>query len=352
MTGRKRVLTALNRQVPDRVPTFEWVLSKKVMMDAYGVDDDIEFSKIADLDGIAVSLNGRTKEVLEDGKKIVDEWGVTRAIYDEYPMPIGHPVAEMEDFEALEIPDPNAEYHYARITKAMKEIGDEKCIIGRVKDVISMPRDLMGFEDFLMSFYTDPDLATALMKMSCDYSIQVCNNLKDLGIEVIVLGDDIANNNALLMSPQMYREMVLPHFTKLVQHAKKLGIKVIKHSDGDLNAIVPDLVESGIDCLDPIDKRGNMNMKALKAQYGHRIALKGNVDCVETLVDKPLSEVRKETAQTLLDGGIGGGLILSSSNSIHSGVNGENWRYFLEIRKELGQYPLNTDLLERIAQGG
>lgn len=349
MTGKERIMAALNRQVPDHAPTMEWILSKKVMKAAYGTEDDIEFSRLADLDALAVSLGSKNRAVLDGGKRVVDEWGITRQIYEEYPLPVVNPIKNMDDFKAMEIPDPDASYHYDRIKLALKEVGDEKAIVGRVKDVISMPRDLMGFESFLESLYTDPDLATGLMKMSCDYSCRVCENLHDIGIEIIVLGDDIANNNALLMSPSMYRDMVLPHFAKLVQHAKKLGMKVIKHSDGDLNAIVEDLIGAGIDCLDPIDKRGNMRMGELKKKYGHQIAFKGNVDCVETLVDQPLEAVRKETAQTLLEGGIGGGLIISSSNSIHTGINAENWKYFLEVRKELGQYPLNVEMLEKIA---
>ena len=77
----------------------------------------------------------------------------------------------------------------------------------------------------------------------------------------------------------------------------------------------------GIDCLDPIDARGNMDLAALKARYGDRIAFKGNVDCVETLVNKTEDQVRREVARCLLQGSVGGGHIISSSNSIHSGIN-------------------------------
>lgn len=347
MTGKERIMAALNRQVPDRVPTLEWAVSKKVSKEAFGTEDPIEVAKLADLDGISVSLNGKNRETFPDGK-FVDEWGCTRLVYDEYPVVVGSPISEMEDWEVLEKPDPDADYHYESIRRALREIGDERAIIGRVKDVVSMPRDLMGYEDFLAGLYTDPELVESIMWASCEYSCRVCNNLRDLGVEIIVLGDDIADNNSLLMSPKMYREMVLPPFAKLVAHAKKLGMKVIKHSDGDLNAVVEDLIGAGIDCLDPIDRRGKMNMRELKEKYGHQIAFKGNVDCVETLVNKPLSEVRKEFAQALLEGGQNGGLIISSSNTVHVGVNPENWKYFLDLREELGRYPLNISMLEKI----
>ena len=207
----------------------------------------------------------------------------------------------------------------------------------------------MGYENFLASFYEDPDLVSALMSMSADYSQKICEGLVRLGIEVIVVGDDIANNTGLLLSPGMYRELVYPHFARLIGYAKSLGLKVIKHSDGDLRAVVADLINSGIDCLDPIDERGNMFMDQLKKQYGHRIVFKGNIDCVETLVSKSPEAVRKETVQCILKGGSGGGLIISSSNSIHSGINPRNYREFLDTIRELGNYPLDIPLLENIA---
>ena len=356
MTGKERLLTALNRKEPDHVPTLEWVLATNVIEDMYGTRDPIDFAFKADLDGLAVSLDYKN-EVLEahddgNGTIIRNEWGIVCKMHEEYPVPIQFPLAELEDLDTFVVPDPDASYRFDKIKKTLKAFGDEKLVVGRVRDVVSQPRDLLGYEGFLESFYTEPELVTRLMEISCDYSCRICENMHDLGIEVIVVGDDIADNNNLLMSPKMFREMVLPHFTKLVQHARSMGMKVIKHSDGNLNSVVEDLIGAGIDCLDPIDRRGQMDLGALKAKYGRQIAFKGNVDCVETLVSGSLEDVRREVAQCLLEGGQGGGLIISSSNSIHAGISAKNWKYFLEIRKELGQYPLNIELLERIAQGG
>jgi uroporphyrinogen decarboxylase len=347
MNGRERILAVLNKQIPDRIPTCEWIINPKMMESLCGTRDDIEFVQQMDLDGVAIGLDSRDERL--DDRHIKDEWGITRVTYDEYPNPIGHPIQDMSDFNNFTPPDPLASYRFDRIKYALDVFGKEKCVIARVRDVFSQPRDLMGYENFLVCFYEDPDLANALMSMSADYSQKICEGLVRLGIEVIVVGDDIANNKSLLLSPEMYRECVYPHFARLVKHAKSLGLKVIKHSDGDLRAVVEDLINSGIDCLDPIDERGNMFMDQLKKQYGHRIVFKGNIDCVETLVSKSPEAVRKETAQCILKGGIGGGLIISSSNSIHSGVNPVNYRTFLDTIKELGNYPLDIPLLEKIA---
>ena len=349
MTGRERILAALRRQQPDRVPTMEWVLHPQVMKEMNGTSSDLEFARLAGLDGIAVSISYNQATI--DPRHVRDEWGVVRVTYDDYPNPVGYPVKDLADFEALAIPDPDAEYRYNKIKTALAESDGEIAIVARVKDVFSHPRDLMGFENFLMAFYLDPELIEAMMKMCVEHSTKVAKNLVDIGIETIVIGDDIAHNTGLLMKPEMYREQVYPYFKELVRNFKKLGLIVIKHSDGDLRAILPELVDSGIDCLDPIDPLGNMDLSYMKKAYGDRIALKGNVDCVETLVSKSTAQVRKEVVQCMLNGSIGGGHIISSSNSIHKGINPANYQAFLDAVKEFGQYPIDEDKLKEAAAG-
>jgi uroporphyrinogen decarboxylase len=346
MTGRQRIITALKRQTPDRVPTMEWVIDQQVMKEMNGAESDLEFAVKAGLDGIAVSLD-YTKKTIDD-KHFVDEWGVMRVSYDDYPNPVGHPIKTMTDFEKMQIPDPDAEYRFDKIKNAIAQVGDEIAVVARVKDVFSQPRDLMGFEDFLMGFYLEPELIEALMRMCVEHSTKIAKNLVELGVEAIVIGDDIANNTGLLMRPDMYLEQVYPYFKELVGNLKNLGLLIIKHSDGDLHAVLPELIDSGIDCLDPIDPLGNMNMAHMKKTYGDKIALKGNVDCVSTLVDKSVDEVRIETAQCLLDGSIGGGHIISSSNSIHSGISPVNYQVFLDTVKELGVYPIDENRLKEV----
>lgn len=346
MTGRERIIAALNRKIPDRVPTMEWILHPEVMKNMNGAESDIEFAVRAGLDGIAVSLD-YTKEIIDE-RHYKDEWGVTRVSYDDYPNPVGNPIKTMADLEKLVIPDPDAEYRFNRIKNALERVGNEIAVVARVKDVISQPRDLMGFEDFLMAFYLDPELIEALMKICVEHSTRIAENLVDIGVEAIVIGDDIANNTGLLMSPAMYKEQVYPYFRELVGNFKKLGLLVIKHSDGDLRAILPELVDSGIDCLDPIDPLGNMDMTYMKKTYGSRIALKGNVDCVSTLVDKSPDQVKKETIQCILEGSIGGGHIISSSNSIHRGISPVNYQVFLDTVKEYGVYPINEKRLKEV----
>lgn len=347
MNGIDRIITALERKVPDRVPTLEWVLNPDVTSAMTGDSDQIDFAKKMGVDAVSVSLNYR-KTVIDD-KHFIDEWGVKRISYDEYPTPIGYPIAEMSDFEKFKEPDPDDEYRFQSIKAALKKADGEIGIVARVKDIFSQPRDMMGFDNWLMSFYLDPDLSKALMEMCVSHSTRIAKNLAEIGIKVVVIGDDIANNTGLLISPDMYREQILPHFAQLVRNLKDAGLYVIKHSDGDLRLILDDLVGTGIDCLDPIDPLGNMDIAEIKKTYGDRIALKGNIDCVSTLVDKSEEDVIRETAACMLDASLNGGHIISSSNSIHRGINPVNYRVFLETIHKYGMYPLDVDTLKKLA---
>ena len=121
---------------------------------------------------------------------------------------------------------------------------------------------------------------------------------------------------------------------------KDLGFMVIKHTDGNLWSIIDLLVDSGIDCLDPIDPVAGMDLAEVKQKYGHRIALKGNVDCAQTLTFKGVEENIAETKHCLRVAAPGGGYILSSSNSIHSAVKPENYVAMRETLERYGTYPI------------
>ena len=344
MTGRERMIAALRREEPDRMPTLEWIISPKVIRAMTGQDSEIEFIRQMGLDAIAIGTNMKKEKV--DDRHFKDEWDITRVSYDDYPNAVGHPVQDEADLKKIKMPDPDADYRFDDIRAAMDELQGEQAVVIRLRDVFSQPRDLMGFENFLMGFYTQPDLVSRIMEMSVDYNSRLAENVKSLGGEIIVVGDDIADSSSLLLSPELYREMVKPHFNRLIRKFKDLGLYVIKHTDGNIMDVIEDLVDSGIDCLDPIDPLAGMDIRTVKEKYGSRICIKGNLDCVKTLVDKSPEDVVKETKQCILDASVGGGHIISSSNSIHAGINPVNYRVFLEAVEEFGHYPLDMDKLK------
>ncbi|HEX9117156.1 MAG TPA: uroporphyrinogen decarboxylase family protein, partial [Anaerolineae bacterium] len=218
--------------------------------------------------------------------------------------------------------------------------GRERAIIVHLNDVFSLPRYLMGMENLLVSIAADPELVGALVNMSVDYNLALARELAARGVQIVYTGDDYAYNNGPLMSPRHFRKLFATALKRVIGGFKELGLYVIKHTDGNLWPIIDEIVDSGIDCLDPIDPQAGMDLGEVKAKFGHRVALKGNVDCAQTLTFGSSQDVIAETICALRKGAPGGGFILSSSNSIHSAVKPDNYMAMLRTLERYGAYPL------------
>lgn len=337
MTGKERMLAALNRKQPDRIPTAELEVHPAVMRKITGTDDPVIFAYETDMDAIFVWPDRRMKWIDKD--HFYDDFGVLRQhVPDEYPVPVDSPFKSPADVAKFKMPSADDPAIWRSTQEIYDRCGKEKLVVARVRDVLSFPRDGMGYMDFLISFVDEQEMLEELMDMSVEYTTQVVKNLKSIGIEAVAMCDDIADNTSPLMGPRAYKTIVLPYFKKLITNMHDIGVKVIKHSDGNLNPILPELIDSGIDCLHPIDKRGGMDMKAIKKKYGDRIAMMGNIDCVQTLTTGTIEQLEAEIEDTIAQGATNGGLILSSSNSIHAGVSPELYAHMLKYIRENTYY--------------
>jgi uroporphyrinogen decarboxylase len=153
-----------------------------------------------------------------------------------------------------------------------------------------------------------------------------------------VFGDDYADKNATLMSPRHFREFILPGLARCVEAAHRAGAYVIKHTDGNIMAILDMIVETGIDALNPLEPVAGMDIGLIKERYGKRIAVVGNIDCGYLLSQAPVEEVRRVTRETIATAKPGGGYMLSSSNSIHSSVRPENFMAMIQTWRECREY--------------
>jgi uroporphyrinogen decarboxylase len=158
-------------------------------------------------------------------------------------------------------------------------------------------------------------------------------------------GDDIADNQRTLISPKVWNRIFLPPFQRWVQAIHACGMYYWKHTDGNIMAVLPSLVDAGIDGIDPIDPIAGMDLAAIKRDWGSRIAIKGNVDCAELLTNGVEADVVEAVKDCIRSAGPGGGYACSSSNSIHSGVKPELYAAMVNAIREYGSYPLDMDKL-------
>jgi len=341
MNSKQRILAALQRRTPDRLPTFEWRVSQH-LIDAFAPGGDLfDFVEAAGHDAVCCSPRYEKIEVLDDDT-FVDEFHIQRQLspLDRYPVSTGHPITDLESFNRYEPPPLDSPIRFQNIDAAIERFGNDKAIIVNLHDIYSFPRDLIGFEQLLYAFYEQPELVRAVVSFSADYNLDLARLVKQRGIEILGIGDDFADSRGPFVSPQMFREMLYPEFKRVVEGYKKLGFYVIKHSDGNLHPILDMLLDSGIDCLDPIDPLGGMDIGHIREAYGHRVARKGNIDCVKTLVRGTPDEVRQEVQQCIRKGAPGGGHIISSSNSLHASIAPELYRAMLEAISQYGNYPI------------
>jgi uroporphyrinogen decarboxylase len=338
MTSEERIVRALQRKEPDRVPHFEWLVDRRVRNALRPESKDYQdFAVQMGHDAIIVDPIYKKERVSENRWR--SEWGfVTQDTPEEHGIEVESPIKTMADFERYTPPDPHAPGRFVAIEAAVEKYKGDKAVIVHLNDVFSLPRYLMGMQNLLMAIAVEPDLVKALVEMSVRINLELAKEVASRGVKIVYTGDDIAYNKGLLMSPKHFRELLYPGFYRVIQGFKALGLYVIKHTDGNLWSIMDLLVDAGIDCLDPIDPLAGMDLGEVKAKYRDRIALKGNVDCADLMTFGTPEEVVEATKVALRQGMPGGGYILSSSNSIHSAVKPENYAAMLQTLHEYGCY--------------
>lgn len=337
MNGRERILCALRREVPDQVPMFEWFIDATVGEALVGSGDIIDIVDRLDLDGI--NLRPTYERRFLDDETFVDEWGITRRLTDDVlPAVVTAAIPDVTRHETYEFPDPASPHRFTAIERALERFGDRKALVLNLRDGFSDMRDLLGYENALVALMLEPAAYRALLERAVRYNLAVADVARRrFGLEVVATTDDVANASGLLVNPVVYFERIAPGFRQAIEGYKALGYRCIKHCDGNVDAVSDFWVDCGIDCLDPIDPAGGYTMAGMKARYGSRICLKGNIDCTGALCDGTPAEVAAEVRQCIAGGGSGGGLIVSSSNTIHRGVKPENFRAMIEAVREFGR---------------
>lgn len=365
MTNYERFMTALLRKgEPDRVPLWELIVNEPTLS-AWGAKSLEDFVEMEDLDGITVfedmkleplgkteqkELVWRGRTILTGTREIVrDEWGIVWGITDfGIPYPIDGPIREPADLKTYNPPDPDAPHRLQSLREAVKRFKGKRAIVFLTHDGFEFPHYLRsGMENLLLDYYDNPRLAHELAEMVIDYKVRLMKRAIREGADAVVSGDDYANQHGTVMSPQHFREFVLPYLKRSIDAAHDEGVPFIKHTDGNIWAILDDMVQAGIDALDPIEPAAGMDIGEVKAKYGDRIAVIGNVDCSFVLTRGTVEEVEEAVKETIAKASPRGGHILASSNSIHPAVKPENYKAMVETARKYGRYPLDPELISQ-----
>ncbi|MCX8162016.1 MAG: uroporphyrinogen decarboxylase family protein, partial [Candidatus Bathyarchaeota archaeon] len=192
---------------------------------------------------------------------------------------------------------------------------------------------------FLKALYTDPYSVKKLINYTTRRAIAYIDAMVDSGVEAISGGADIAYRHGPYMNPKHFREFIMPSIKAHVDACHRRGVPFLKHTDGNINPIIDDfIVGTGIDGYLAIEPRAGMDIAKLKEAYGDRICFFGNIDCAYTLVYGFEDDVRREVRRLIDVAAHGGGLIVGSSNSVHSFVKPANFLAMIKEAKRYGIY--------------
>ena len=196
---------------------------------------------------------------------------------------------------------------------------------------------MVDMETMLMAMAAEPAWAREVLDFTAEMAVEGAREMIRRGavFDGAFVADDMGSRNGPLFSPRMYRELVQPCHARVCAFFTEQHLPVILHSCGNIMALVPDLIDAGFACLQPLEAKAGMDLVALKRRYGDRLALMGGLDA-RTLVDR--DRMRDELRRKVPMAMEGGGYILHSDHSIPDNVPLPNFREFIRYGLELGTY--------------
>jgi uroporphyrinogen decarboxylase len=247
-------------------------------------------------------------------------------------------VEEAVDYPLPDPTDPARYAHLGRATGALQARG--LAVQGELYvTIFETAWAIRGFEEMLADLVLRPDFAEALFDRLTELRVVQARQLAEAGVDVLRLGDDVASQTGMLISPALWRRWFRPRMARIIDVARavKPDIHVFYHSDGDCRAIVPELIEIRVTVLNPVQPEC-MDPAALKREYGDRLAFWGTVGTQSTMPHGSPKEVREVVRERIETVGKGGGLLISPTHTLEPDVPWENLIAFVEAIKEYGRY--------------
>jgi len=380
MTSRERVLASLNHQEPDRVPialgqaTGDGItlIAYRSLLAHLGMDPGMAQRKYTraqtarvdeavlrrfrvDSRGIGLSApDGWTDKWLDD-RTVQDEWGVvrTRPTDSHYFDLCRSPFAEDPTRSAIESypwPDPLNPGRYRGLREKARRLHRETdyAVVLDVNCAFFLRCcELRGWENFYTDLVAYVPFAEALMDRYLEIRLAMAERaLEEVGDNVdvvMVTSDDLGMTEGTLISPALYRALIKPRQWRTFDAIRaRTDAPLYYHTDGAVYSLLPDLVEIGVQVLNPVEVRaaGMGDTARLKREFGDKLAFWGAIDTHHVLPQGTAPEVREEVRRRILDLGPGGGYVVGPVHNIQPDVPAANVVAMYDAAYELGRYPL------------
>ena len=372
MTSKERVLTALNHQEPDRIPldigsinnttlhhSIQTALKKRLgLKDSEAVIKarcqgvvipDESLMEYFGADFRSVYINETRPWVERGDGTFVDMWNIGQKLNPDglYYNMCSHPLENaetVEDIMEYSFPEPN-EYMLEGLDSFIRE-NQDKCLVleGLREPMFGLPSWLRGITNFYMGLVTDDGLHEALLGRILEYYKKLVDFLMErigADIDIVKFADDMGSQTSLIMSPQTYREKIKPFQSELYNYVKeKYDVKILLHSCGSIRPIIADIIEIGVDALNPVQiSATDMEPASLKQEFGDFLTFwGGGIDTQDVLQNRSPAEVKRQVRQNIGCFRKNGGYIFSQVHNIMPGVPIDNILAMYEAFQEEAAY--------------
>lgn len=365
MKPRERVLISLQRKIPDKVPWIENDVEEGLQEKIMGTTEFTpgELCEKLGMDGFGYHFPMGGKATA--GQALQAAVGFKEAYY--YPQKVTFDfvppwIAEMgvipetgrtyikkgllttkDSLKLFDefLPDPDHPERYERVAKWLAQYKGDYAVFARIRLGSASTLESMGIIEFAYNVYDNPDLVKEIHRRFSEWSARVVEHLNQMDFDFFWANDDLADTKSPWMSREMFQEFFLPYQRIVANAIKKPWIF---HSDGNILPLLDDLLTLGMNGIHPIQPAA-MNIKEIKAKYGSRVCIAGNIDLDYTLTLGSPEEVEREVKERIATVGPGGGYIITSANSLTDYCKVENVWAMANAIKKYGKYPLDSNLL-------
>lgn len=356
LTPRQRVLAALRRHEPDRVPrelsfgAFTPALMQR-FREITGYEDPAEYWNFE-----VRAVNFRYPDPMPEHFEwlgelppgaTVDSWGMGAVPgslwhFTDYihPLASAETPATIASYPLPDVYNPLCWQHLqAEVaslhSRELAAMGELACTI------FEQSWYLRGLENLLSDFLLRPELAEVLLDRMTALRCFQAETYARAGVDILRLGDDVSHQRGMMMSPAIWRRWLKPRLARVIAAARaiKPDILIFYHCDGDCRAIVPELIEIGVDILNPVQPEC-MDPAEMKQQYGDRLSFWGTIGTQTTFPFGTPEEMKAVVRERIRTVGRGGGLLLAPTHILEPDVPWENIVAFFEAIEEYGVYPV------------
>lgn len=329
MTPRERVIAAINHQTTDYIPYhIEYSAGIKAAMIREMGDNDLaaatgdHFSRY--------STRGQWQEVRPDFFR--DDFGVVWDRREDKDIGIPEAILTEPDLGLVEWPTAESCNRLADAEEFVKQTqaAGRFCAFGMALSLFERAWALRGMESLMIDMIEDPSFVEALLDRIVEHNLSVMRALSHLPWDGVWIGDDWGQQRGLIMGRPMWRRLILPRAKRMYDYARSRGWTVIIHSCGDIIELLPDLIEAGVQVINPFQPE-TMDLVAVKKEFGRDLAFLGGMSVQRTLPFGTPAQVREESRRLLDQIGAGGGYVFAPSHMLSDDVPVANVLAMLEV---------------------